>query len=247
MVNKSAKSRAAWGNSPVFCCSGAPLLLFTLLAWLVIIAGCSVGMAMHGKNDPNLGAIRVGATRGEVELHLGSPVSSVTTEDGTRIDIYEYEIGNAPSGGRAVGHAVMDVLTLGIWEVVGTPIEAVQGKKYSISITYDKDNRVAAINQAPTIPSQAQATPQGQDSSLASSQKGQPAQSKVDIAAKLDEARKLRDKGTITEDEYKKMRNDILFTDSHQKSITTSKSSSQTPAGSKSDINPDFPKDKLRD
>ena len=115
---------------------------------IVLFSGCSVGMALSGKKDPNLGAIRTGTTRGEVELQLGSPVKSVTTQEGRRIDIYEYEIGNEPSAGRAVGHAALDVLTLGIWEIAGTPIEAFQGKKYEMTITYSKDDKVEAINSA---------------------------------------------------------------------------------------------------
>jgi hypothetical protein len=112
---------------------------------LLCLCGCSVGMALSGKKDPDLGAIKVGSTRGEVEMHLGPPKSSSTLEDGTRLDVYEFEIGNEPSAGRAVGHGVMDVLTLGLWEVVGTPIEAVQGDKRQLSITYDSDDRVKSI------------------------------------------------------------------------------------------------------
>ena len=112
---------------------------------LLAVAGCSVGMAMSGKEDPNLGAIRVGATRGEVELHLGSPVKVATIEDGKRVDVYEYELGNAPSAGRAIGHGVMDVLTLGLWEVIGTPIEGFTGTKHQIAITYGPDDKVLAI------------------------------------------------------------------------------------------------------
>jgi len=111
-------------------------------------SGCSVGMAMSGKDNPNLGMVRTGATRGEIELTLGPPVSTVSIEEGRRIDIYEYEIGNEPSAGRAIGHGVMDILTLGLWEILGTPIEGVQGTKYKMQITYDKNDRVIAINQA---------------------------------------------------------------------------------------------------
>ena len=46
-----------------------------------------------------------------------------------RVDLYEYEIGNKPSAGRAIGHGVMDILTLGLWEIIGTPIEGFQGEK----------------------------------------------------------------------------------------------------------------------
>jgi hypothetical protein len=124
--------------------------IFTMRVMSIVLialtlSSCSVGMAMSGKPNPNLGAVRTGATRGEVELHLGAPVRSTTLPDGSRLDVYEYEIGNEPSGGRAVGHAVMDILTLGIWEIVGTPIEGVQGDKFELSVSYDKDDTVMSI------------------------------------------------------------------------------------------------------
>ncbi len=117
------------------------------------IAGCSVVMAVSGKKDPNLGAFRVGSTRGEAELQLGSPIASVTTPEGNRTDIYEYELGNEPSAGRAIGHGVMDVLTIGLWEVVGTPIEGFTGSKHRITLVYGPDDRIISINQAPRPPS----------------------------------------------------------------------------------------------
>ena len=109
-----------------------------------LLQGCSVGMAMSGKKQPELGAVRVGATRGEIELHLGSPVE-IAEVNGKRVDIYEYELGNEPSAGRAIGHGVMDILTLGIWEVVGSPIEGFQGEKKRLIITYNKDDIVESI------------------------------------------------------------------------------------------------------
>lgn len=121
-------------------------------ALYLALAGCSVGMAMSGKKDPNLGAFRVGSTRGEVELQLGSPMSTTSTVEGRRVDLYEYEIGNEPSGGRAIAHGVMDVLTLGLWEIIGTPIEGFQGTKHRLTITYDNEDRVLAINQAVVPP-----------------------------------------------------------------------------------------------
>lgn len=109
-------------------------------------------MAVSGQKEPNLGAIRVGATRGEVELQLGHPVSVVTAEDGGCAATYEYEIGNEPSTGRAIGHGVLDVLTLGVWEIIGTPIEACQGKKRQVIVNYGPDDRVQGINQAIILP-----------------------------------------------------------------------------------------------
>lgn len=120
-----------------------------VLTWLIgasLLTGCSVGMALSGDENPELSVIKVGATRGEVELQLGEPIETQTAESGGRIDTYEYEIGNEPSAGRAVAHGVADVLTLGIWELVGTPIEAVQGTTYHAKITYDEDDKVTHID-----------------------------------------------------------------------------------------------------
>jgi hypothetical protein len=121
----------------------APVLPAFVLAWL--LSACSVGMALSGSENPDLGAIKVGASRGEVEMHLGSPKNSTTLADGRRTDVYEYEIGNEPSAARAIGHGAMDVMTLGLWEVIGTPIEGVQGERYHAMITYGPDDKVVDI------------------------------------------------------------------------------------------------------
>jgi len=130
------------------CLADAMHKLISLFTLVIMLSGCSVGMAMSGKKDPDLGAIRVGATRGEVELQLGSPVA-IQEVDGYRIDQYAYEIGNAPSAGRAAGHAVMDILTLGLWELAGTPIEAVQGEQKNLTIVYDEKDVVTRVGSGP--------------------------------------------------------------------------------------------------
>lgn len=124
------------------------LVLMLIVMGCLLIQGCSVGMALSGKKQPELGAIRVGATRGEIELQLGAPVE-ILEENGKRVDIYEYEIGDEPSAGRAIGHGVMDVLTLGIWEVAGTPIEGSQGDKKRLLIEYDDKDVVTRVGAAP--------------------------------------------------------------------------------------------------
>jgi hypothetical protein len=119
--------------------------LLVSMALLGSLSACSVGMALSGNENPDLGAIKVGASRGEVEMHLGNPKNSTTLEDGRRVDTYEYEIGNEPSAARAIGHGAMDVMTLGLWEVIGTPIEGVQGERYDATITYDRDDKVVDL------------------------------------------------------------------------------------------------------
>lgn len=118
-----------------------------LLVLVSELSGCSVYMAAAGKREPNLSAFAVGSTRGQVEQQLGTPASSNTFANGDREDLYEYLLDNEPSPGRAVAHGAADVLTLGLWEVIGTPIEAgSQGTKKQIRIIYDAQNKVKAIN-----------------------------------------------------------------------------------------------------
>ncbi len=92
----------------------APALISILL-----LSGCSPPPAVHS-----------GATRGDVELHLGPPVDSAMHDDGTRTDVYEYEIDNE-LGGRTV----MDVSTIGIWEITYDAEDTVVDVKTSKSAT----------------------------------------------------------------------------------------------------------------
>ena len=125
--------------------SFAPIII--LLSY-VFLTGCSVGMAMSGKPDPNVGALDIGQHRDVVILNLGQPTKTSATEAG-RTDIFNLERGNEQSVGRAAGHAVMDVLTIGLWEIVGTPIEGFTGDTFTLSIEYDENDRVKKINASP--------------------------------------------------------------------------------------------------
>lgn len=117
----------------------------SILALSLALSGCSVGMALSGKPEPNLAACQVGASVHQIEAQLGPPTQVTDLPDGGRVCTYEYELGNQPSPGRAVAHGVMDVLTYGLWEVVGTPIESLTGAKYQMTVTYDKDGKAQQI------------------------------------------------------------------------------------------------------
>lgn len=101
------------------------------------LSACSVGMALDGQKDPDLSVVKTHANRTDIELQLGSPIHVNTTPDGNIRAVYEYEVGNEPNTGRAVAHGVMGVLTLGLWEVVGTPVEALKGDKLRLTVTCD--------------------------------------------------------------------------------------------------------------
>ncbi len=109
------------------------------------VSSCSAVMAARGTNPPDLGAVSTNKKRSEIEMHLGAPIKTTTLENGDRIDVYQYEVGNEPSPGRAVGNAALTLVTLGLWEIAGTPIEASAGDTYTATITYDKNDVVKDI------------------------------------------------------------------------------------------------------
>jgi hypothetical protein len=117
-----------------------------LMAVLFSSSGCAVYMAAAGDEEPNISNVRRGASRGEIEMALGQPKSLVTDPNGQLAATYEYTVGNQPSTGRAIGHAVLDVLTLGGWELIGTPIEAFnQGDKVKVTVHYDDAGNATEI------------------------------------------------------------------------------------------------------
>lgn len=118
--------------------------VFYILLANLLLSGCSVGMAMTGKPDPNIGALDMGQSRDVVILNLGQPTKTLLA-DNKRTDVFVLERGNEQSVGRATGHAVMDLLTLGIWEVVGTPIEGFAGETITLQIEYDEGDKVRSV------------------------------------------------------------------------------------------------------
>lgn len=119
--------------------------LLTGLYSLLTFSGCSVAMALSGNPEPNFEAFEVGSPRKQVEIQLGTPISSRTLERSRREDIYQYEIGNSPNGHRALMNFYIDLATIGLWEIPGTVIEAMMGHQEESRIIYSKDDRVLEI------------------------------------------------------------------------------------------------------
>lgn len=122
-----------------------PLHLQAGIASLLLLSGCSVAMALHGNPEPNFDAFEVGSSRKQVEIQLGTPMSSTSLAGGTKEDSYRYEMGNSPNGARATLYFYYDVFTIGLAEVIFTPIELFQGHDEETKIVYSSDDRVLAI------------------------------------------------------------------------------------------------------
>ena len=116
------------------------LLIFAL-------SGCSAYMAAKQPAQKNFQMLKVGTPRNLVIAEFGTPIHAETASSGKK-DIYKFTQGyhGAVRAGRAVGHAVASVATLGLWEVVGTPIEGyANGTELSIEVSYDAEDRISQV------------------------------------------------------------------------------------------------------
>lgn len=140
IANRNAARRARAGVASI----GWRLALLGLI--LQLASACSVGLALEGEKQPDLSVLKVGAEKTVIEGQLGPPKSEALLADGRTQSTYVYEVGNEPSGGRAAVHAGMDVLTLGLWELFGTPLEAMQGNEMRLIVTYDAAHKAESFD-----------------------------------------------------------------------------------------------------
>ena len=121
---------------------------FVLVLIVFSLHACSVGMAASGHKEQDTSILFPGSNRAVIVAKLGPPDSSRVLEDGKTEDTYLIKAGNESSSGRAWAHAGLDLLSLGLWEVVATPYELAQGEEKSrYTITYDPAGNVIDVKK----------------------------------------------------------------------------------------------------
>ena len=134
---------------------GISMKQFRRMAGLVMVASvallatnCSVYMAAKQPGKKDLSVLKEGTERGHVIAELGSPIHTEERPDG-RMDIYKFVQGyhGGVKAGRALFHGTADVFTLGLWEVIGTPVEALyDGTEVKVEVYYDSSDKVRSVN-----------------------------------------------------------------------------------------------------
>lgn len=112
---------------------------------LISLSSCSVVMAAN-KSGTSMEKVQSCRSRGQF-LNAGAQiVSSERLSSGELVEVYQYKKERG-SAARALMHGVLDVSTFGIWEVVGTPIEACVDDKgfFSIRVYYDCNEMATSV------------------------------------------------------------------------------------------------------
>lgn len=122
-------------------------LIGIAIAILGQLNSCSVYMAATQPEKKDTNVLAVGTPRSMVIAELGQP-SSTEVKNNKRTDYFSFVQGysKGAKAGRAVLHGAADVLTLGLWEVIGTPAEVTfSGDKVIYEVIYDKDDKVEKV------------------------------------------------------------------------------------------------------
>ncbi len=115
---------------------------------IATMAGCSAQKAMSQPDKKDLSVLEIGTPRYRVVGELGRPLLSAMAKNGKKFDVFSFIQGysKGSKAARAFGHTLMDIGTLGMWEVVGSPVEAAaSGDKVIIKVEYDKSDLVEVV------------------------------------------------------------------------------------------------------
>ena len=140
---KAAENRERKGHAV----AATVVSLGLAVSLLTASEGCSVVKATNQPDKKNLAVLSNGFHRSHVIAELGAPGWS-EEKNGGRTDIFSFKQGYSKGAkvGRAFFHGAADLVTLGIWEVVGTPVETIaSGTDVKVQVTYDQDDRVQGV------------------------------------------------------------------------------------------------------
>ena len=120
-----------------------------LLGTAHTILGCSVYMSASRSTYKDTSVIKIGAHRSVILKELGAPHASLRLENGGYKDIYKIDpdAHRAGSKGAAVAwHVIADIFTIGLWEIVGTPLElAAQDKPVTFILKFDDKEKLVEM------------------------------------------------------------------------------------------------------
>jgi len=116
------------------------IILTIFLGIYLISCSAVISSSRNAKRESIKNTLIVGSSRSDVVKLLGEPV---ITED----HYFDHYLLCLPEKANTKEHIVLDIATLGFWEIFATPFEASAGCEYkaNIVITYDDEYKITNI------------------------------------------------------------------------------------------------------
>ena len=125
-----------------------PALLYALAAVIAgSFSGCAAVKASRQPNKKDMAVLHQGVPRTHVIAELGKP-EWTRERDGMITDVFAFKQGYSKrvKASRAFVHGAADVVTGGLWEVVGIPAETLaDGTEVQVVVMYDDVENVHAV------------------------------------------------------------------------------------------------------
>jgi hypothetical protein len=112
-------------------------------------SGCAAFKASQQPDRKDLSVLKPGTPRTHVIAELGAPIWSKEHPNGSTTDIFAFKQGYSKGAktGRVLFHSAADVVTGGLWEVAGIPIETVaDGADVKVVVTSEANGYVAQVD-----------------------------------------------------------------------------------------------------
>lgn len=113
----------------------------------MFLTSCSVFMAAKADNPLDFTTVKKGTHKSEIENHLTNPIETYGNKDGTYTVVYEFVMGTEIN--MVLGHAMLDVVTFGVWEIPGTYVETKRGEKFLAYVIYNEKDIAVSISSKP--------------------------------------------------------------------------------------------------
>ena len=115
-----------------------------MIASLCTFSSCSVVMAAR-KEGTNISEVQQCKNRNQFIGQGGTIISSERMPNGDLVEIYKFKKERG-SPLRAFMHGMLDLSTLGLWEVIGTPIEGCDSVEFfCIKVIYDCNDNIKDV------------------------------------------------------------------------------------------------------
>jgi hypothetical protein len=120
-----------------------------LVLFLLQIQGCAVATLYRGKPGLDTTGVQPGASHADVEKIMGTPRREWTTQQGVRYRVYVYNGGVEGSVGDAIAFGIMDVISVGLFELFYAihPMPDGASRKITerMAVSYDQSDSVIGV------------------------------------------------------------------------------------------------------